>query len=204
MAGLIGKKIGMTQAFDEDGRAYAVTVIQAGPCTVVQVKAQAVQLGFGAKKDARAGKAELGHARKAGLEAAPAVIREFALAGDAPAAGAEVKVDIFAPGERVKITGTTKGRGFQGMVHRYGAGGGPASHGIAMDRDHRDRGGWGRAQRAPGPGPGAGGSLRSTPATPDLGLPPAGGVRSRGRVAGARRDGGGHPRGVFMQTDLDR
>ena len=93
-----------------------------------------VQLGYGALRAGRASKAELGHAKAAGLEAAPAVIREFAVAGDAPAAGAEVKVDIFAPGELVKVTGTTKGRGFQGVVHRYGFGGGPASHGNTRHR----------------------------------------------------------------------
>ncbi len=132
--GLIGRKLGMTRLFGEDGSAVPVTVIEAGPCRVLEVRGASVQLGFGAKKAARAGKAELGHAAKAGLATAPAVIREFPLAGDAPAAGAEVKADIFAAGELVKVTGTTKGRGFQGMVHRYGAGGGPASHGNTRHR----------------------------------------------------------------------
>lgn len=132
--GLIGRKLGMTRLFVEDGNAVPVTVIQAGPCRVLQVRDQAVQLGFGAQKAQRTPKAALGHAKKAGLEAAPAVIREFRLAGEAPAAGAEVTVGIFAPGELIKVTGTSKGRGFQGIVHRYGAGGGPASHGNTRHR----------------------------------------------------------------------
>jgi large subunit ribosomal protein L3 len=132
--GLIGRKLGMTRVFAEDGTAVPVTVIEVGPNHVVQVKDSAVQLGFGARKASRATKAELGHAKKAGLEAAPAVIREFQVTGDAPAAGAAINVDIFAPGELVKVTGTTKGRGFQGVVHRHGFGGGPASHGNTRHR----------------------------------------------------------------------
>ena len=132
--GLIGRKLGMTRVFSEDGTAVPVSIIQAGPCRVVQVRDQAVQLGFGARRKSRALKPELGHARKAGLDAAPHVLRSFELLGDAPAPGAEVTVQIFAPGELVKITGTSKGKGFQGIVHRYGAGGGPASHGNTRHR----------------------------------------------------------------------
>jgi len=132
--GLIGRKLGMTRVFAEDGTAVPVTVIQAGPCRVVQVRDQAVQLGFGARRKSRAHKAELGHAKKAGLDAAPHVVRSFDLVGDVPAPGAEVTVQIFAPGELVKVTGSSKGRGFQGMVHRYHAGGGPASHGNTRHR----------------------------------------------------------------------
>ena len=132
--GLIGRKLGMTRLFVADGNAVPVTVIQAGPCRVLRVRDQAVQLGFGARKAQRSSKAALGHAKKSGLEAAPAVIREFRLAGDAPEAGAEVTVGIFAAGELVKVTGTSKGRGFQGIVHRYGAGGGPGSHGNTRHR----------------------------------------------------------------------
>src|SRR3954463_2390395 len=97
--GLIGRKLGMTRVFAEDGTAVPVTVIEAGPCRVVQVRQGGVQLGFGARRAARTSKAQLGHAKKAGLEAAPQILREFAVNGDAPATGAEVKVDIFAPGE---------------------------------------------------------------------------------------------------------
>jgi large subunit ribosomal protein L3 len=100
----------------------------------VQVREGGVQLGFGAQRKQRVTRAELGHAKKAGLDAAPQVLRVFELKGEAPAPGAEVKVDIFAPGELVKVTGTTKGRGFQGVVHRYGFGGGPASHGNTRHR----------------------------------------------------------------------
>jgi large subunit ribosomal protein L3 len=133
--GLIGRKLGMTRVFQEDGTAVPVTVIEAGPCRVMQVQPHAVQLGYGARKATRASKAELGHAKAAGLEAAPAVVREFvAVDGDVPTPGSEVKVDIFAPGEMVKITGTTKGRGFQGVVHRHGFGGGPGSHGNTRHR----------------------------------------------------------------------
>ena len=132
--GLIGRKLGMTRVFGEDGTAVPVTIIQAGPCRVVQVRDQAVQLGFGARRAQRTTKAELGHAKKAGLDAAPHIVRSFDLVGDAPAPGAEVTVQMFAPGELVKITGTSKGKGFQGIVHRYGAGGGPGSHGNTRHR----------------------------------------------------------------------
>ena len=133
--GLIGRKLGMTRVFTADGTAVPVTVIEAGPCRVVQVREGGVQLGFGARRAQRTTKAELGHAKKAGLEAAPQVLRVFAAAdGEPPVPGAEIKVDIFAPGELVKVTGTTKGRGFQGVVHRYGFAGGPATHGNTRHR----------------------------------------------------------------------
>jgi large subunit ribosomal protein L3 len=133
-AGLIGRKVGMTRVFVDDGSSVPVTVIEAGPCRVLQVRDAGVQLGFGAKRAARAKKAELGHAAKAGLVAAPQVVRTFSVNGDAPKPGDTVTVQIFAPGELVKITGRSKGRGFQGLVHRYGAGGGPASHGNTRHR----------------------------------------------------------------------
>ena len=132
--GLIGRKLGMTRIFTEDGSAVPVTIIEAGPCPVVQVRDQAVQLGFGARRKSRAHKAQLGHARKAGLEAAPHLLRRFELVGEAPAPGAQVTVAIFSPGEMIKVTGTSKGRGFQGMVHRYHAGGGPETHGNTRHR----------------------------------------------------------------------
>ncbi|MGE0355234.1 MAG: 50S ribosomal protein L3 [Gemmatimonadales bacterium] len=132
--GLIGRKLGMTRVFVEDGSAVPVTVIEAGPCRVTQVRGQSVQLGFGSRREKLVPAAELGHARKAGLEAAPRVLREFTLAGDAPAPGAEVTVEIFNPGDIVKVTGTSKGRGFQGVVHRHGFGGGPATHGNTRHR----------------------------------------------------------------------
>jgi large subunit ribosomal protein L3 len=142
MSGLIGKKIGMTRIFQESGATVSVTVVEAGPCPVVQVKTDdtdgyaAVQLGFGAKKAKRASQAEAGHASKVGLEAAPAILREFAVAGDESfEPGQELTVELFEEGERVKVTGTSKGRGFQGVVKRYGFAGRPASHGHPMSRN---------------------------------------------------------------------
>jgi large subunit ribosomal protein L3 len=142
MSGIIGRKLGMTQIFEETGAVVPVTVIEAGPCPIVQVRTtekngyQAVQLGFGVKKPVRATKAEVGHAKGAGLEATPAVLREFPLPeGDAPTVGDEIKVDAFEVGTRIKVTGTTKGRGFQGVVKRHGFRGGRASHGAT--RIHR-------------------------------------------------------------------
>jgi large subunit ribosomal protein L3 len=132
--GLIGRKLGMTRVFAEDGTAVPVTVIEAGPCHVVQVRDGGVQLGFGARRPKTTTKAEIGHAKKAGLDGAPRVLRVFTVNGEAPAPGSEVKVDIFSAGELVKVTGTTKGRGFQGVVHRYHFGGGPATHGNTRHR----------------------------------------------------------------------
>jgi len=132
--GLIGRKLGMTRVFTDDGTAVPVTVIEAGPCRVVQVRDGNVQLGFGAKRAVRATRAEVGHAAKAGLEAAPRVVRSFPRGETAPAQGDTVTVGIFAAGDLVKVTGRSKGRGFQGVVHRYGIGGGPASHGNTRHR----------------------------------------------------------------------
>jgi large subunit ribosomal protein L3 len=134
-AGLIGRKVGMTRVFAEDGASVPVTVVEAGPCRVLQVRDGGVQLGYGAKKAKRAPRAELGHAKAAGLEVAPRVVRTLPTASEAePKPGDTVTVDIFAAGERVKVTGKSKGRGFQGVVHRYGIGGGPASHGNTKHR----------------------------------------------------------------------
>jgi len=141
MNGIIGRKIGMTRLFEESGRVIPVTVIEAGPCPIVQVHegaggGKAVQLGFGAKKPKRAAKALVGHAKRAGLDTAPAVLRSVALPEGAEATpGDLVTVQIFEPGDQIKITGTTKGRGFQGVVKRYGFKGGPASHGSTRYRN---------------------------------------------------------------------
>jgi large subunit ribosomal protein L3 len=132
--GLIGRKLGMTRVFTDDGSSVPVTVIEAGPCRVLLVKDGAVQLGYGAALPQRTTKAELGHAKTATLEAAPKVLREFGNNEQSYKPGDTVTVGIFAPGELVKVTGTTKGRGFQGIVHRYGAGGGPGSHGNTRHR----------------------------------------------------------------------
>lgn len=131
----------MTRIFTEEGRSIPVTVLEAGPCAVVQVKSEesdgysAVQVGFGARKHKRTSKPELGHATKAGLEAAPRLLREFASAeGDAYEPGQQLTVGMFEAGQRVRVTGVTKGRGFQGVVKRYGFTGRPASHGHPMSR----------------------------------------------------------------------
>jgi large subunit ribosomal protein L3 len=134
MNGLIGRKLGMTRVFNEEGAHVPVTVIEAGPCPVVQVTDTQVQLGFGAKKPKNAAKALAGHAKKAGVETTPRVLESFVLAGDAPKAGEAVTVAIFAAGDRVKVSGVTKGRGFQGVVHRHHFGGGPATHGNTRHR----------------------------------------------------------------------
>ncbi|HYH83239.1 MAG TPA: 50S ribosomal protein L3 [Longimicrobium sp.] len=140
MSAIIGRKLGMSQIFEDNGTVVPVTVIEAGPCPVVQVRSQekdgytAVQLGFGQQKDRRVTQAEKGHALKAGLEATPAVLKEFHF-DDAPEVGATVTVDGFEKGGRVKVTGVTKGRGFQGVMKRHGFHGGRASHGAT--RVHR-------------------------------------------------------------------
>jgi large subunit ribosomal protein L3 len=161
MIGIIGKKLGMTQIFNDAGQQIPCTVIEAEPNPVVAVtdKAKAgfaaVQLGYGRQRlrrestgkertprGRRATKAEVGHAKKAGLDVPPKVLRSFRLDDTQRkdyqiptyAVGDAVKVDIFAPGERVKVTGTTKGRGFQGVVKRHGFGGGPNTHGNTKHR----------------------------------------------------------------------
>lgn len=140
MNGIIGRKLGMSRFFREDGQVLPVTVLEAGPCPVLQVRAAAsgahqVQLGFGVRNAKHVTKATAGHAAAAGLaDATPAVLHEFRVAGEAPEAGGTVTVAMFAEGERVKVSGTTKGRGFQGVVKRHGFGGGPASHGNTRYR----------------------------------------------------------------------
>lgn len=134
MNALIGRKLGMTRLFDEEGAHVPVTVIEAGPCPVILVAGDRVQLGFGAKKAKRTTKALAGHVKAAGLETGPRRLKSFPVTGEAPKAGELVTVAIFAPGERVKVSGVTKGKGFQGVVHRYHFGGGPATHGNTRHR----------------------------------------------------------------------
>ena len=124
----------MTRVFTENGTHVPVTVIEAGPCRVVQVRETDVQIGFSARKAKRTPKALLVHAQRAGLEAAPRVLKSFPLAGDPPKPGDSITVAIFAAGDTVKVTGITKGRGFQGVVHRYHFHGGPQSHGNTRHR----------------------------------------------------------------------
>jgi large subunit ribosomal protein L3 len=160
MIGIIGKKVGMTQIFNADGQQIPCTVVEAPPNPVLMVSdttktgmAQA-QLGYGtqrvrresakgehAPRGRRASKAAVGHAKKAGLDAPPAVLRTIRLddgpkAAEVPAltVGSTIDVNIFTVGDRVKVTGTTKGRGFQGVVKRWSFGGGPNTHGNTKHR----------------------------------------------------------------------
>lgn len=138
---LLGKKIGMTQVYDANNVLVPVTVVEAGPCSVVQVKTtendgyNAVQLGFSQKKPKNTSRAEVNHAKKAGLEATPRVLSEVRLA-EAPGAktGDVVTVEIFAEGQFVDVIGITKGKGFAGVVKRFRVNGGPASHGSMFHR----------------------------------------------------------------------
>ena len=135
MSGLIGKKIGMTSIFDENGKNMPCTVIQAGPCVVTQVRTEdkdgyeAVQLGFDDKTEKSANKAEMGHAKKAGTSVKKKVV-EFQGFETEYKLGDTITVAHFEEGEFVDITGTSKGKGFQGVVKRHGfAGVGQATHG---------------------------------------------------------------------------
>ena len=137
---LLGKKLGMTRIFTEDGRWIPVTVLEAGPCAVTQVKTaardgyDAVQLGFDDAKKSRLTKAALGHQAKAG-EVAKRRLREVAPApGSELKPGDEVRVDIFTVGEHVDVAGTSKGKGFAGVQKRYHFRGGSGSHGSRFHR----------------------------------------------------------------------
>ena len=139
---IIGKKVGMSQIFDEAGRVIPVTVIEAGPCTVVQKKTEekdgynAVQLGYGDVADKKLTKPELGHLKKAG-DARKKTLKEFKLANcDALNVGDEVKVDVFAEGDRVDVTGISKGHGYQGVIKRHGAARLKESHGTGPVHRH--------------------------------------------------------------------
>jgi large subunit ribosomal protein L3 len=157
MKGILGKKVGMTQIFDEKGQIVPVTVIEAGPCYVTQVKSsekegyQAIQLGFDGTKEKRISRGERGHLgllktddkhpTRRTLEGVPAVrfLREFRIKGDEGyTEGQKITADIFAVGEHVDVIGTSKGKGFAGVVKRHHFKGGPRTHGQS------DR------QRAPG------------------------------------------------------
>ena len=132
---IIGKKVGMTQIFDEKGRVIPVTVIEAGPCVVVQKKTgekdgyDSIQLGFQDVKEKRLTKPELGHFKKAGV-AAKKYLKEFKLENSSSmSVGDILKADVFAEGDRVDITGISKGKGFSGVIKRHGAGRTPETHG---------------------------------------------------------------------------
>ena len=132
---IIGKKVGMTQIFDEVGHVIPVTVIEAGPCVVTQKKNEekdgyaSVQLGFEDIKEKKLSKPELGHLKKAGT-AFKKHLKEFRLENtDALNVGDEVKADVFAAGDHIDVTGTSKGHGYQGVIKRWGAQRTPTSHG---------------------------------------------------------------------------
>jgi large subunit ribosomal protein L3 len=133
--GLIGKKLGMFQMFDESGHSLGVSVIQAGPCKVVQKKPNSkVQLGYGIAKESRLSKPVLGQYKKSGVPACE-ILREFPVENvDELEIGQEVGADIFNPGEIVKIIGVAKGKGFAGVIKRWNFGGGRETHGS---RSHR-------------------------------------------------------------------
>ncbi|MCD6364010.1 MAG: 50S ribosomal protein L3 [Synergistetes bacterium] len=138
--GLIGRKLGMTQIFKPNGEAVPVTVIEAGPCVVVSKRTEeregytALQLGFGYIKPHKVNKPMKGVFKKAGVEP-KRYLREFRVENvDKFEVGRELKVDIFKEGEKVDITGITKGKGFAGGMKRHGFSGGPASHGSAFHR----------------------------------------------------------------------
>lgn len=138
--GLLGKKIGMTRVFTKDGRWVPVTVIQVGPCTVVQRKRterdgyEAVQLGFGEKKEQRCTKPVLGHFAKNGVSPKQH-LAEFHVPADSELkAGDDVRSDIFQVGEMVDVSGTSKGRGFAGVIRRHHYSGGPGTHGSNFHR----------------------------------------------------------------------
>ena len=134
MAGLLGKKIGMTSMFSQEGKNIPCTIIEAGPCTVTQIKTEesdgysALQIAFDNQKDSRLSKALLGHLKKAGAPASKK-IAEIAFNSDL-SMGDTLNVDLFAEGDFVTVVGSSKGKGFQGVVKRHGfAGVGDATHG---------------------------------------------------------------------------
>lgn len=138
--GLIGKKLGMTRLFTEDGRWIDVTVLKAGPCTVVQRKTKetdgydAVQLGYEDVDEKRCNKPLRGHFKKAGI-APKRTLRELRVGENSELGqGDEVKADIFATGDRVDVSGKSKGKGFAGVIKRHGFSGGPGGHGSHLHR----------------------------------------------------------------------
>ena len=140
MKTIIGRKIGMTQIFDEKGRVIPVTVIEAGPCVIAQVKSvetdgyNAIQLGFGYVKESKLNKPEKGHFAKAKL-ALKKHLREFRVDSlEGVNVGDEIKADTFVAGDKIDVQGTSKGKGFQGVIKRHGQSRGPMGHGSMYHR----------------------------------------------------------------------
>lgn len=145
---IIAKKIGMTQIFDENANLIPVTVLEAGPCVVTQKKTiendgyEAIQVGFGEVKSKHVIKPAAGHFAKAGVEAKK-FLQEFRLEDiSAYEVGTEIKADVFASGDKVDVTGTSKGKGYQGAIKKYGQSRGPMGHGS---KSHRVAGSMGAA-----------------------------------------------------------
>lgn len=149
MKGILGKKLGMTQVFTPEGNVIPVTVIEAGANVVLQKKDvendgyEAIQIGYADKKESRANKPEAGHAKKANTTPKRYVREIRGVELSAYEVGQEVKVDIFAEGEFVDVTGISKGKGFQGVIKRWGQSRGPMAHGS---RYHRRPGSMGSIQ----------------------------------------------------------
>ena len=144
--GLIGKKIGMTQIFDEAGKVVPVTVIEAGPCVVTQVKTEendgytSVQVGFGEIREKLVNKPEKGHFDKAGV-AVKRFVKEFKFENTAEYnLGDVIKADIFAEGDKIDATAISKGKGFQGAIKRFGQHRGPMAHGSKFHRHQGSNG----------------------------------------------------------------
>lgn len=142
--GILGKKLGMTQIYTEEGQAVPVTVVEAGPCSIVDIKTpdrngySALSLGFGEIKPQKLTRPVKGIFDAAKVEPKK-VIREFRVdKTDEFSVGQEIKVDLFEAGEKVNVTGVSKGKGFAGVIKRYGYGGNPATHGVS--KTHRKPG----------------------------------------------------------------
>lgn len=141
ISSLLGKKLGMTQVYDAQNVLVPVTVVEAGPCPVVQVKTvekdgyNAVQIGFSSKKPKNTSASEMGHAKASGLEIAPRLLSEIrSVSAPTLKVGDMITVAAFAEGQFVDVSGVTKGKGFQGVVKRFRVAGGPASHGSMFHR----------------------------------------------------------------------
>ena len=137
---IIGKKIGMTQIFDENGKVVPVTVVEAGPCVVVQKKTiekdgyEAIQVGFGEIREKLVNKPRKGHFAKAGVSLRR-TLKEFRLEDcSGYEVGQEIKADLFAAGDKIDVSGVSKGKGFQGVIKRWNANRGPMSHGSKFHR----------------------------------------------------------------------
>lgn len=142
--GILGRKLGMTQVFDEGARAIPVTAIEAGPCRVAQVRTperdgySAIQLAFGEVKDGKLTKPELGHLKKAGAGGHRHLVELRVADASQFEVGQTIRADVFEQGDRADVIGTSKGKGFAGVYKRHNFGGAPASHGT--ERKHRTPG----------------------------------------------------------------